>query len=360
MSSQSAKQATGRVITTAFEGISSSNAWTRIAGHIFAHRLMIYICMLFVASIGAYGYWVRTHTIFACQANGYSADRYLAYCNGTNYADYEHGAFQFNLEPSVQDSVRNAHVLLLGNSRLQIAFSTFATEQWFSSNLARYYLLGFLYYENALFEGELLQRIHPQANVYIINVDDFFEESESVPMKMILHDPKAREAYEAKRFWQGVHERICGTFPALCGSQFVVFRSRDTGRYYTEGAVNPREVPVSYDPVVNQAVAKTSIATAANFLSRFAEKKCVILTMVPYSGTEIGTAEAIARGVGLRLITPEVEGLQTFDGYHLDQPSAQRWSQAFFQAAGPEIRSCLDKRNATDNEASPPLARPVR
>jgi hypothetical protein len=335
---------------TALARVPSSNARTKAWESIFAHRFTVYICVLLFAAIGAYGYWLRTHTIFACKADGYSADRYLAYCNGTNYADYEHGAFQFDLEPSVLSSVRDANVLFLGNSRLQIALSTFSTEEWFSSNSARYYLLGFLYYENALFEGELLRRIHPQADVYVINIDDFFEESETVPMRMILHDPRAREAYEAKRFWQRVHKGVCGALEALCGSQFVVFRSRDTGRYYTEGAVNPKEVPVSYDPVVNQAIAKTSIETAVDFLSRFAKKKCVILTMAPYAGTEIGTAEAIARGVGLKLVMPEVGGLQTFDGYHLDQPSAQRWSQAFFRLAGPEIRSCLDNRSAANSQ----------
>ena len=47
----------------------------------------------------------------------------------------------------------------------------------------------------------------------------------------------------------------------------------------------------------------------------------------------------------MKLVTPErSEGLQTIDGYHLDGPSAERWSQAFFKAAGPEIRSCLEKQ----------------
>jgi hypothetical protein len=248
----------------------------------------------------------------------------------------------------VQDSVRNADVLFLGNSRLQLAFSSVPTEQWFSANSARYYLMGFTYYENALFAGELLNRIHPHAKVYIINVDDFFEKSETAPVKMILHDPNARNEYETKRFWQRIHERICGVFTALCGNKFVIFRSRATGAYYTEGSVGHLEAaPVSYDPVVDQNVSKANIAAAVDFLSRFTQKKCVILTMVPYVGTKIGTAESIASGVGLKLVTPGiVQGFRTFDGYHLDQPSAQRWSQAFFQAAGPEIQSCLNSRNA--------------
>ena len=124
------------MITLRSGSVPLPNAWSKAWEFLFAHRLMIYICVLLVASIGAYGYGIRTRTIFACQADGYSADRYVAYCNGANYADYEHGAFQFNLEPSVQDSVRNADVLFLGNSRTQVAFSTAPTEQWFSANSA--------------------------------------------------------------------------------------------------------------------------------------------------------------------------------------------------------------------------------
>jgi len=324
-----------------------SSAWVKAWEYLLAHRLTIYIPLLLIASVAAFGYGVRTRTIFACQADGYSADRYLAYCNGANYADYEHGAFQFNLEPSVQDAVRNADVLFLGNSRVQVAFSTAPTEHWFSANSARYYLLGFSYYENALFEGKLLDRIHPRASVYVINVNDFFVPTESVPVKVIMHDPKASDEYETKRFWQSVHEQICGTFTMVCGRKFVIFRSRDTGAYYTEGSVGPKEVPVSHDPVADQSAVKANIAAAVDFLSRFAQKKCVILTIIPYVGTDIGTAKAIAQGLGLKLVTPEnMEGLQTYDGYHLDQPSAQRWSQAFFQIAGPEIRSCLDNRGA--------------
>ena len=353
-SAQQPKQPT--VITTALGGVPLPNAWSKAWEGLFAHRLVIYICVLLVASIGAWGYGIRTLTIFACQAGGYSADRYVASCNGANYGDYEHGAFQFNLEPSVEDSIRNADVLFLGNSRLQLAFSAVPTEQWFLASSARYYLMGFTYFENSLFAGELLNRIHPHAKVYIINVDDFFEESETAPVKMILHDPNAQTDYEAKRFWQRVHERICGAFTALCGSKFVIFRSRDTGAYYTEGSVGHAEaVPVSYDPVVDQNVSNANIAAAVDFLSRFTQNKCVILTMVPYGGTKIGTAESIASGVGLKLVTPGiVQGLRTFDGYHLDQPSAQRWSQAFFQVAGPQIQSCLDSRNAADRQAPSP------
>jgi hypothetical protein len=318
----------------------------KMRARLFAKQPTIYILVILAAMFITYAHKFRTDTIFSCQADGYSIDRYLAYCNGANYAEYEHGAFYFDLEPSALNFARNADVLFLGNSRLQVAFSTATTADWFSAASARYYLLGFSYFENVVFAEDLLRRIRPQAKVYVINVDNFFDRSESPPVKTILHDPEARNRYEDKRVWQRVHEPICKTFPVLCGDNFVIFRSRETGTYYkydAEGMANKKITPVSYDESVSQDVVNSNAAVAIDFLSRFTQAKCVILTTVPFVDTKIGNANAIARALGMRLVIPEnLQGLQTFDGFHLDQPSAERWSQAFLQTASSRIRSCLE------------------
>jgi hypothetical protein len=313
----------------------------------FVTRPTIYACVVLAAAYAACAYQMRAHTIFACPAGGYSADRYLAYCQEEGYADYEHGAFQFSLEPAVRSHVRDADVLFLGNSRLQFAFSTKATADWFSAASARYYLMGFLYYENVAFEEELLRTIRPRARVLIINVEDFFDRSESPPVKTIFHDPEARHKYEVKQLWQRIHEPICKAFARLCGTHFVIFRSRETGAYYTEGDAQQKAAPVSYDKIVDPNIVDSNTAAALASLSRFAQGKCVILTDVPFVGTKIGNAAAIAKGIGGQLVTPaSLEALQTFDGYHLDPPSAERWSRAFFAEAGQTIDSCLDDRRA--------------
>jgi hypothetical protein len=325
--------------------IGGAPTMSKAYGVLLANQSTIYISAILLSALMAYAYEARTRTIFACQADGYSSDRYLAYCHGANYADYEHGAFQFDLEPSAQEFARNADVLFLGNSRLQAAFSTVATAEWFSAASARYYLMGFSYFENMIFAEELLRRIHPRAGVYVINVDDFFDRSESLPVKTIFHDPEARNRYKQKHFWQRVHEPICKAFSAFCGTKFVIFRSRETGSYYREGMAQRNITPVSYDESVSQNVVNNNTAAAIDFLSRFVRGKCTILTTVPFVGTKIGNANAIAIGVGAQLVTPGiVDGLQTYDGYHLDQPSAERWSRAFFLAANSRIRSCLEEQ----------------
>ena len=176
--------------------------------------------------------------------------------------------------------------------------------------------------------------------------DDFFDRLETEPVKSIWHDPQAVDRYKGKRFWQSVHKLVCKTFGKLCGAHIVTYRSRETGAY--EMRTPPDLTPVSYDESVDQSVVDADTAAAIDFLKRFAQGKCVILTMVPSVETKIAKANAIANGLGTRLVTPGIlEGLKTKDGYHLDQPSAERWSQAFFQAAGPEIRSCLGKQGVT-------------
>jgi hypothetical protein len=314
---------------------------------LFASRPTIYISVIIVAIIVVYAYNLRTRMIFSCQADGYSTDRYLGYCNGATYADYEHGAFLFDLEPSAQNFARDADVLFLGNSRLQLAFSTVATADWFSAASTRYYLLGFGYGENVIFAEELLRRIRPKAKVYVINVDDFFVRSETIWVKTIFHDPQARNRYEDKRLWQRVHEPICKTFAALCGDDLAFFRSRETGAYtwaYT-WREHGQKMPVSYDQAISQDVVNRHTAAAVDFLSHLTvERKCVILTMVPTVGTKIGNIYAIAMALGVNLVGPEtLAGLQTFDGSHLDPMSAERWSQAFFQAASSRIKSCLEE-----------------
>jgi len=307
-------------------------------------RPALYVSIVLGVVLASYAYKLRTESIFACLADGYASDRYLAYCHAKGYGDYEHGAFWLGLEPSTRDSVSNAEVLFLGSSRMQIALSTAATSRWFSSSPTRYFLLGFGYNGNALFEGELLRKFGSRAKVYVISVDKFFGRYESQPVRTVMRDSTARSHYEVKRIWQLVHESACKGFSALCGTRYTIFRSRETGAYRLSGLGEFKGRAVSYDQGADQADAESEAAAGKAFLAGLSvEPDCVILTIVPSEETKLGTASAIAKALGMALVTPGVGGLQTFDGSHLDQTSAERWSDAFLKAAGPQIRRCLSK-----------------
>jgi hypothetical protein len=306
-----------------------------------------YLLVILVAVLAAYIYSLRAQSIFACPATGYSPDTYLAYCHATHYGDYDHGAFWFGMEPNIRETARTADVLFLGSSRMQFGFSTDTTNNWFSANSTTYYLMGFAYWENYLFEQELLRRLQPAAKVYVINIDTFFENTETVPAKIVMHDDEATARYQTKHDWQRVHARVCTAIALLCGSDQAFFRSRETGRYFLQGG-RIYKIPVSYDDVVDQKLVNDYVARGTQFLAGLpVDHECILLTMVPTDRTHSATARAIANSLGATFIAPEPDKLTTFDASHLDHSSADRWSKAFFEIAGPQIRRCVGKTATT-------------
>ncbi len=301
----------------------------------------LYALALLAATVLAIAVSVRADGIFACRAGGYGEDRYLSYCQATKYADYDHGAFWFDLEPSALDAARRADVVFLGNSRTQFGFSSDATHRWFAGAPARFYLLGFSHYENYTFEKPLLAKVAPAARAYIINIDSFFDQAETPPGALVMHDPGAEARYRQKRLWQFVHRPVCALLPAACRDEYTIFRSRGTGMWEVAGG-RFRESGVEYDEAVDSAKVRAYVAAGRAFLPTLrVAPGCVLLTILPTRKTASGTAQAIAAGLELPFIAPQPQGLATFDGIHLDRPSAERWSVAFFEAAGPALQRCL-------------------
>ena len=124
-------------------------------------RSGLYILLVLAAIVGAFVYHMREAGIFTCPATAYGEDRYLGYCQGTAYGDYDHGALWFGLEPGVREAAAAADVLFLGNSRMQFGFSAPALGRWFEGSGLSYYLLGFSHNETSKFTQPLLAGLQP-------------------------------------------------------------------------------------------------------------------------------------------------------------------------------------------------------
>ena len=299
------------------------------------------------ALLGTSYYRLRTDSIFACPADGYSTAHYLIYCQSTGYGDFDHGAFWFNLEPDVTHSAKAADVLFLGNSRLQYGFSTTSAREWLSKNATSYFLMGFTYDEKLPFQRALLRKLSPRARVYVINLDSFFEEDVSVPAAMVMNDPSALSHYEGKQRMQYLHRAVCASVPGFCGNYYALFRDRRTGAWLPAGewqsvyGAPSTSQSVTFDQKLDAEAAAREIASGDQFLNNLGvDRRCVIFTLVPTVGAPSATSAAIAAALHVDFIVPQVTRLVTFDGSHLDRSSAEKWSRAFFDAAGPKIRGC--------------------
>jgi hypothetical protein len=328
--------------------IGMYNLLIRKRDAVLASRPGLFILIAIAAVVIANTYTLRTDGIFSCPADGYTSDRYLSYCNGPQFGDYEHGALWFDLEPSIKKSVSSADVIFLGDSHGQYGFSTDATIQWFDSAYSKHYLLGFIYGENVVFEEKILHKLNPIAKVYVIPVN-FFERSETSIAKDVMHAPASFYRYKAKQLLQFAHRQICQRISAICGHTYAIFRSRETGAYYRSGWVPAENPPVSYEHDIDPEKIKYYIDSAESFLARLpVRRECMILTTVPtvranafvYSPS-VETAEAVAKGLGVSFVPAPLDGLRTFDGAHLNRPSAERWSTEFLREAGPQILRCI-------------------
>ena len=316
---------------------------------------ILYTLVIFGVMVAAFALHVRRSGIFACPGNVYDGDHYLAYCGATAYGDYDHGAFWFDLEPEARKHAAEADVLFVGNSRLAFGFSAPAVRRWFSANGLHYYLLGFSHFENVTFLEPLVHSLHPRARAYIINVDpSFFTEQETGPGSDVMHGDGTRVRYKNKRTWQAPHRIICTWVPRLCGGNISFYRQRETGEWSLAWAEAKNRVdPGSSLPADFENVSKM-LPNAERFIAGLGvSRRCVFLTYVPPKDSDRATAAALAKALGLGLISPQLEGLQTFEGEHLAPESAERFVTAFLEVSGPRLRDCLDAEGSSSSVGQP-------
>lgn len=298
----------------------------------------------------------------ACRIN-FDPSAFLAYCNGNDYGDYEHGAFFWDLEPDAVKSLKAARVLFLGNSRVQFAFSTDATRTYFRNGKARYYLAGFTYYENMVFMQRLIDKygLHPDA--VVINADTTFFDEKLLSTPAAMFRPKREKlfwktfySYLLKGGFTRIARPICASLPLVCSEQLqTLWRKRETGEWmwrdtFAEANKSIPIKPASRAPAPDEAAMRDYEKAAQLFLDTLRlPSNCIILTAIPNSVT---TDEPIAVRIGVRfqlpVIVPRVDNLATIDDSHLNGPSAERWSDAFLRDAAPLLDRCLAKGSQSD------------
>jgi hypothetical protein len=288
----------------------------------------------------------------SCDPSGNREHVFISHCLNYYFGDYEHGAYYYQLEPEAVEALRKADVLFLGNSRVQFAFSTDATAQFFKKAGISYYLLGFAYVQNSEFALRLIKHLglHPKA--LIINADPFFNHDLKGPAANVVEGSSAvRFDYILKKWFQRIHPALCRAAPALCQPKHqTMYRDAHNGHWSwisTYSADN--SLPFSPPESISSQALQDAIAAGRDFLDQAGvAKDCVVITGIPTRVASQEAATAIAKALGLENIIPPVSGLSTIDGEHLNSESARRWSEAFLPLALDRLRHCVAEPATTD------------
>jgi hypothetical protein len=283
-----------------------------------------------------------------CRSTGYDNEHFLAYCRSQQYADYEHGALFYGLEPSVIDNIRRAEVLFVGNSKVQAGFSSKAVRDYFNAINIPFFVLGFGYGDESTFTQALLKKWPMSPKVLVINADPFFSEKLSPPGRDAI-DGKPAFLWRLllKSLFQRVHRAVCLVASDVCPqSEPSIFRSARDGQWNWIGPYTD-EKSVLIDGRPQLTISQEELATAQklgeNFLDQIGlDRRCVVLTGAPNSVLDsTGIATALAASLKTSSIFPAVDGLSTLDTVHLNLASAERWSGQFVRAMGPILQKCI-------------------
>lgn len=290
-----------------------------------------------------------------CRTTYYSDDRYIAYCDSARFGSYEHGALWFGLEHGTSKNIASAEVIVLGNSRTQFGFSTQAVREYFSDRHIPFYVLGFTSGEGSRFALSVLKRWNAKPKVLIINADPYFgNDISEVALDIMNLNPIAIWRLGSKYVFQRIQRYICAAVSYVCSeAKKDVFRSALDGTWYFKDSLFLDSGPFAEEPMIpitdkKDVILDVDQIEAAHRIGREFIKtigldpRCVIITGVPTSGIDAPkVAAALAKLLDAALVLPELSELATFDGSHLNQASARRWSENFMEIATPTLNACL-------------------
>ena len=276
---------------------------------------------------------------------------YLAYCDTPAFGSYEHEAYTLGFEPGAVRAMQNAQVLFLGNSRVQHAFSTPQTNQFFQAAGASFHVFGFGYGESSALPRLIFGRAPPHPKAVVINADPFFQPVFS-PAAYDMMNLKGGAWVDAglKKAFGKLLPWLCRMHMLCSGTVATTYRDASTGQWIGHDLMvshDIRNVPITAVKAApwREDSVPAWVKDARSFVAALpVPRSCIFLVGVPtpYTDSE-GMALAIGRQLDLPVIQVSLHGLESSDGSHLTTDSAERWSAAFFAAAGPRLTECLSK-----------------
>jgi hypothetical protein len=282
-----------------------------------------------------------------CWAGGYSSNTFLAYCGNEHYGDYEHAAYVLGFEPKAQKMLREAAVVFLGTSRVQVTFSADTLRDFFSREQVTFYNAGFGYSENSSFGRMLWAAIQPHPQLLIINVDPYFThftDLDTPPTVAIKTDAMTvRWNTTQKKLFQLLHQRVC-QIRLYCGNQQLTFFRRIDDGTVIFRLSDPR-FQKAYPLEVNRGQPpefSLLIRDAEDFLGMTkVSRKCVIFTTIPSDASDPILGKKVADALGVRFILPNVTEVKTFDHSHMTMESRERFAAAFLEEIRPILIECV-------------------
>ncbi len=275
-------------------------------------------------------------------------DHFLAHDRGGHV---DHHVLFHGMDEATLRNLREADVLLMGNSRLMFALRGPALRQYFTMRGLRPFALGFGHQEQHRFPLEVMRRHGLRPKVVLANVDNFFGGVTSPWGERVLADTAFDawktefEAEASHRVRRALH-RVVPHVPDLWEGEreFIIYRSERDGSWFlaTDFGRGSRLMPFYKG---RDVVRPHNLELARAFKDAVeAAGARLVFVLVPGRDVSLTHAQMLADVTGVPLVAPEVPDLRTMDGSHLTDESAERYAAIFFQHLDPVLDRELQGR----------------
>jgi hypothetical protein len=298
---------------------------------------------------GGWGLWkssaLRRFDLDIATASPAPPDHYLAHDRGGHV---DHHVLFHGLDEATLRHLRQADVLLVGNSRLMFALRGDALRRYFTARGLRPFALGFGHEEQHRFPLEVMTRHGLRPKVVLANVDNFFGGVTSPWGERVLADTAfdaRKTAFEANasHVVRRTLHRVVPHVPDLVAGEreFVIYRAERDGSWFiaTDFGDGSRLRAFHYG---HDLVRPHNLQLARAFKEAVeAAGGRLVFVLVPGPDVSMTHARMLADMVGVPLVAPEVAGLRTMDDSHLTDESAERYAAVFFQHLDPVLDALL-------------------
>jgi hypothetical protein len=249
-------------------------------------------------------------------------------------------------------NLKAADVVILGNSRSQYSFDPDEIVAYSAEHGTRIYNMGFGHGESLKFAEVVLNQHDVRPRIIVVMVD-VGPSSFSNVMSPFAESIVSKGTWGATRYVYSnmlarlVQEPMQRVFPYFHASnpRTILYRSWSHGFWGRQVAA--REAP-SWDPIETATdfrpadVRRTERAEARAFVRRMrARGSAVVFGWVHTPLSPKRSAADLAEAADVPLIAPDIRGLRTFDGTHLDVESARRYTLAFEEQLTPIVGRIL-------------------
>lgn len=255
---------------------------------------------------------------------------YLAY--------YRASIGEYVMYHNLHDAIRpakKADVLFLGNSRTMFALGQKKLQPFFERLGLRYYVMAFPYHEQNRFPEAIIQKYNLRPKWLIVNVDPFFINKISPFARKVMSEDRW-EAWKFKLETE-LAFRVRGYVHCVVpyyevdrpgAAEWIAFGSYRDG---TMQIVNTYGQSVPFKSLFTEQDTDLTpqILRSARRFQRDMERRGtrIVLTTIPPRPPKL--VIDLGAALGVPVVVPNVDGLQSCDGSHFDPASAARYADAF-------------------------------